>query len=428
MIPPTALQFRDFQFFLGVVEDRMDPLKLGRVRVRCHGIHTEAKDQIPTEDLPWALPVMPFTSASTSGIGTSPTGPVNGTWVFGFFLDGSQMQEPMILGTLIGSPTKLPDMTKGFNDPEGIYPKIQFTGESSVNKLARGDDIYLASTDKTNTIRSGETIFHIKDRDLTKGVQTAVPPKVASVKDGVPIGKHPVTYFQRGFWTEPYPRYGDNTKYKSLYPLNHTQVTESGHVFEVDDSAGVGRIHQYHRSGTFYEIQNDGTRVTKIVGDDYEIVMKNKNMVVRGNVNITVDQGDLRLYVHKEKVNRGDPPGKGGDMYVECDGDYNLNIKGDMTTKIQGSEHKEVITDSSTQINGKQSLRVSKDRITNIGGAHREDIGTVRYGSNHEQVITGSKSVTIGNNSNHIVENKITIDALNDDASIISGNNVNVKS
>ena len=29
-----------FSWFVGVVEDRNDPLKLGRVRVRCLGYHT----------------------------------------------------------------------------------------------------------------------------------------------------------------------------------------------------------------------------------------------------------------------------------------------------------------------------------------------------------------------------------------------------
>ena len=95
---------QQLQHFVGVVEDRNDPLSIGRVRVRAFGIHTEDKTKIPTEDLPWATPVMPFNSASISGIGISPTGPVEGTWVVGMFLDGIQMQQPIILGTLVGQP------------------------------------------------------------------------------------------------------------------------------------------------------------------------------------------------------------------------------------------------------------------------------------------------------------------------------------
>ena len=58
-----------FQWFIGVVEDRMDPKFLGRLRVRILGYHTDDKQKLPTEDLPWAHPMNPITSATISGIG-----------------------------------------------------------------------------------------------------------------------------------------------------------------------------------------------------------------------------------------------------------------------------------------------------------------------------------------------------------------------
>lgn len=89
-----------FIWWIGVVEDRMDPEKLGRCKVRIFGYHTDNKDVLPTEDLQWAIPIQPITSAGTSGIGTTPLGPVTGTWVLGFFLDGEDMQQPAMLGTV----------------------------------------------------------------------------------------------------------------------------------------------------------------------------------------------------------------------------------------------------------------------------------------------------------------------------------------
>lgn len=89
-----------FNWWIGVVEDRMDPEKLGRCRVRIFGYHTESKELLPTKDLPWAIPIQPITSAATSGLGSSPLGPVHGTWVIGFFLDGDDMQQPAMLGTI----------------------------------------------------------------------------------------------------------------------------------------------------------------------------------------------------------------------------------------------------------------------------------------------------------------------------------------
>lgn len=89
-----------FNWWIGVVEDRMDPEKLGRVRVRIFGYHTDNKVILPTRDLPWAVPIQPITSAAISGIGSSPLGPVEGSWVIGFFLDGEDMQQPAIFGTI----------------------------------------------------------------------------------------------------------------------------------------------------------------------------------------------------------------------------------------------------------------------------------------------------------------------------------------
>ena len=78
-----------FQWFVGVVEDRKDPQTLGRLRVRCLGYHSEGLDKLPTKDLPWAHVMNPITSATVSGIGQSPLGAVEGTWVVGFFQDGA---------------------------------------------------------------------------------------------------------------------------------------------------------------------------------------------------------------------------------------------------------------------------------------------------------------------------------------------------
>ena len=89
-----------FNWWIGVVEDRQDPEQIGRCRVRIFGYHTDAKELLPTEDLPWCVPIQPITSAATSGLGSSPLGPVEGTWVIGFFLDGEDMQQPAMFGTI----------------------------------------------------------------------------------------------------------------------------------------------------------------------------------------------------------------------------------------------------------------------------------------------------------------------------------------
>lgn len=97
----------DFEpnFYVGVVEDRKDPLKLGRARVRIVGLHTEDKSVLPTEDLPWAYKIQPTTSGAISGIGHSPVGVMEGTWVAVQFID-PEKQMPFIVGAIGGYPVK----------------------------------------------------------------------------------------------------------------------------------------------------------------------------------------------------------------------------------------------------------------------------------------------------------------------------------
>lgn len=101
MNPNMQIFNRDgFNWWIGVVEDRNDPEKMGRCRVRIFGYHTDNKDLLPVKDLPWAWPIQPITSAGISGKGSSPLGPLPGTWVVGWFLDGPDMQQPAFFGVI----------------------------------------------------------------------------------------------------------------------------------------------------------------------------------------------------------------------------------------------------------------------------------------------------------------------------------------
>lgn len=114
-----------FVWWIGVVEDRMDPEKCGRVRVRIYGYHTDDKTLLPTRDLPWAIPITPIYSASISGIGSAPLGPVEGTWVLGFFLDGNDMQQPAIFGTISTKVTgKVYEQTEGAPSAPPVPPVV----------------------------------------------------------------------------------------------------------------------------------------------------------------------------------------------------------------------------------------------------------------------------------------------------------------
>ena len=139
-----------FVWWQGVVEDRYDPLYLGRCKIRILGWHTEDKTDMPTESLPWAYPVQPIVSAAQTGVGISPTGPVEGTWVVGFYRDGEQAQEPVFFGTLGGIPSldsKIPsDKNEGFSDPRGdtggqVHPQLEsLKKDAPINNLSYNSD------------------------------------------------------------------------------------------------------------------------------------------------------------------------------------------------------------------------------------------------------------------------------------------------
>ena len=78
----------------------------------------------------------PTTVPSMGGMGETPPFLVEGSWVLGFFRDPPLFQEPIILGSLPGFNLELPDGSKGFNDPDAVYPKT--VNENDVNRLAQG--------------------------------------------------------------------------------------------------------------------------------------------------------------------------------------------------------------------------------------------------------------------------------------------------
>lgn len=160
-----------FVWFYGVVEDRNDPLKIGRIRVRCFGWHSQDKTELPTENLPWAIPIQPIISAASSGIGHSPVGPIEGTWVMGFFQDGDVAQEPVVMGTLAGIPgdpdTNIRTRNEGVTNrtPESV------TGGNN-SSWDEPNDPYAAQYPKNHSMitESG----HVEEFDDTPGAERII--------------------------------------------------------------------------------------------------------------------------------------------------------------------------------------------------------------------------------------------------------------
>jgi predicted chitinase len=141
------------RLYTGCVENREDPLKIGRCQVRIVGLHTENKAILPTKDLPWAHPMAPVTSASMNGIGWTPVGPVNGTWVVIMFTDDEQ-QQPLMLGTLPGIPqSKAAEIAVEESDDQVIVTDGGLLTDSSGQPILSGDGtpVQIGNSEATRT-------------------------------------------------------------------------------------------------------------------------------------------------------------------------------------------------------------------------------------------------------------------------------------
>jgi len=345
----------NFVWFNGVVEDRQDPQKLGRLRVRCVGIHTQDKDILPTSDLPWSQLIHPITSSGISGLGSSPGFIVEGTWVFGYFRDGYAMQEPMVIGSLPGKPAELADVSKGFYDPNGVYPK--YKDEVDTNRLAVND--------------TSQPHLGLELRKLTR--KTGVP---TADFDAIPVEEHISTAIEASdsdVWSQP------TIPYNATYPYNHVFESESGHITEIDDTLDNERLFTAHRTGTSQEIDKNGNQVNIIKGDHYNIVSGKRQAIIEGNADITIG-GRHKIYINKngEEDNHYD-------IQVGPNASVNIQIdKGDMNVVLKDGK-------MNTNVAGDYNMKIGGNYNLDVRGAYSETINETKTSNTKEAVLhTGS--------------------------------------
>lgn len=537
-------------FYFGVVEARDDPLQLGRVRVRVLGIHTHDKSLLMTEDLPWAAVILPTTSGSLGGMGTSPTGMVEGTWVVVQYCDPDK-QMPFVIGTLAGTHNGEVsiDAFKLYDDQNNVVDTAAAAAEEQKpveQKVAEADAKY--GTKKASEYTLSEPIFqklkqseafrptpyndgvgvwtigygstYLRDGSrvtqntpamtreeaeslMRYKIQKEFEPAVKSkcrvpitqsmydslvhltynvggggigqfcsqsglnsgnyedaatymltfkinlgtktekglrnrrayekdlfLKDGVPkkdgsgvsetpqskdakaeevkkadptvseekinrdvyqikpfegasgFGDPSKSYPEKQYKKEPdvnrlarHEKVRESivyvketaevkdvskangkgtwsqapTPYAARYPFNNVKRSESGHVFEMDDTTGHERIHVYHRTGTFVEIDHNGTQVNRIVGDNFQILERNGHVAIMGNLDISV-KGAKSLIVHDT---------------------MDVQINGKCTVNIHDKADINVASDLNITSGGNIKMKAAGNLDINIGGTTR---------------------------------------------------------
>jgi hypothetical protein len=272
-----------------------------------------------------------------------------GQWVFGFWRDPDFFQEPLILGILPGHPAEAPNPRKGFNDPNSTNaPQSQATQYRDEpdfgpypNRTGEPDTNRLISNDTTRA------------HPLVESVRAAEVAEVGTIPTAT-----------GNDFTEPeYP-------YAAGYPYNHVYESESGHVIEVDDTPKNERIHERHRSGTYYEIDAGGNKTTKVVGDKFDVTIGSNHVYVKGDVNLTIDSNCNTL----------------------IKGNYNLHVEENMVVRVEGNLTETIEGDVLKQYLQKKTENVKKEVTEVYEDTKIESVTkkvTETYGEGQQTSITG---------------------------------------
>ena len=174
------------------------------------------------------------------------------------------------------------------------------------------------------------------------------------------------------------PESAANNTHQPQYPYNNVQQSESGHSFELDDTPDRERIRLQHRIGNYTEIQSDGTEVHKIVGDNYEVVVKNNHVLIKGYCSVTI-QGDSKLSVE-------------GNVFQNIQGNVYQNVEGEMDSVVTG----EVNITSESDININAGGSTGQVNINAPFGVHIDSDVTVSGSISSSGFIYSGENVLAG--------------------------------
>lgn len=242
-----------------------------------------------------------------------------------------------------------------------------------------------------------------------------------------------------GNWNEPKTSYG-KVKGKSikkgknkgsLYPFNKVYESESGHIFEMDDTPGSERLHLFHRSGSFQEIHPNGDSVTKVVRDNYTSILRDNYVHIDGHCNVTIDKA-LKILVNADKTQN--TPGKATNFDIEVGDNANINIlvnrgncqlrlkngdanvlidRGDVNIRQEAGNYNHFINgDYNLEVAGHMHVVVGEDHVTEIGGSRDVRVDGlfdnlfVTTGYSELTIPNGNLKHTIGVNKEEFVGNE----------------------
>ena len=311
-------------FFIGAIENNVDPRKEGRVQVRAFGVHGTNK-QVPSDALPWAIVMQGDYNPNNV--------PKINSWVFGVFLDGRDAQEPMVMGLI---PTQYCTVI----DPEangwGMIPN------RDANELAHGSAPEDAYQPQNSRLARGEYIQ--ETQVLAQEMGRTVDVKIGGTDET---------------WDQP------SSAYNTEYP--HNKVWETAcHSIELDDTPGGERITVRHKSGSFIEIDSRGTTTQKTASDHYDVMDRKQHVVVGGMSTVTI-MGNSYVYVRGNKIEEIE-----GDLKTLVHGNHMISVGGQSVhqageqVSIRGGDVRVNANMGTLSINANKELQLSAGNLTAV--------------------------------------------------------------
>jgi hypothetical protein len=355
-------------YYFGEVKNINDPEKLGRVKVSVFGVH----DDIPSHSLGWSNVLMPANTPATLGHGHSVNLKAEVLWK---------------TGDLLPNPITTP--APEFKVITDVAPDYTFDAGSNVPRT--GD------VREQGSLVCGMFLDPAMQEFLVVG---SLPTKTDGTQDNnlrVRGEADPHSDEQKGVYEPVSP-------YDPIYPYNHVYETESGHVKEYDDTPSAERIKERHMSGTQYEIGPNGSKVERIVNDNYQLVAGHDTLEVKGSVKIIVS-GDCKLSVAK-------------DLTANVGGNIEANVTGNALATIGGTTTVLNTGDMNLTVSGKDSANItikSQYSVAEAAGSTTIHKGEIKLDGN----------VTVTGTSKLIGETRIADDTITLDTHTHGSNNVN---
>ena len=323
--------FSNMLHFVGVVEDNHDRTNAGRVRVRAFGIHPprvskDIEDSVPTSDLPWA-------TVLDGTYGVSTVIPNVGDWVFGFFIDGREAQQPMIIGRLPGMHLNVPGLSgeageDGYLPPESVHNY----GKPELHRYQGGEDL-----DK------GQTLIQRASQES----------EIAQALSEETFDEPPIAMPENNL---------NNRVFASKTGDNFLVVGDG------EESESSDYILMSHSSGSVFQIDPNGTIFINSFGDQYNTTDRVLSSYVTGSSHHNV-QEDWSL-----KVETGS--GKvfiNGDLDIECENfnvtaRSNMNLHAGVKTNMSASGVSVLATSDDINMGAKGNMKFATGDDETKGG------------------------------------------------------------